>query len=319
MLHTYPRRSDDDGDFAGCRWVDLLSPTDEEVARVTRAFGIDVPSEAALEEIESTSRLRSNGDTLYLSAPLFSAGPDGQWEIAPTGIILSPEVCVTVRFAEMKAFDAVIADFDRRGGAVDAAEIMVRLLEEVVDRAADHLERASQAVTETAREIFADDAFDRRRRLSHDTARLRTRMKLAGRVSERIAQVRYTFLSIGRIAGYIKDHCTPKISGPLRERLTAVEKDIVSLDEFEDSLSNRIQLIQNAATGFISIGQNDVVKVLTIASTVGVPPLFVVGVYGMNFRYMPELEWPHGYPMALLLALVSALLPLIWFKWRDWI
>jgi magnesium transporter len=77
--------------------------------------------------------------------------------------------------------------------------------------------------------------------------------------------------------------------------------------------------LQDAATGIINIDQNDVMKVLTIASVVGIPPVLVVGVYGMNFKNMPELNWPWGYQYALALILVTALLPLLWFKWKDWL
>jgi len=105
----------------------------------------------------------------------------------------------------------------------------------------------------------------------------------------------------------------------LRERLVSVRDDINSLDEFETSLANRIQFLLDAATGFISIAQNDVVKVLTVVSVAGVPPVLIVGVYGMNFHYMPELSWPWGYPFAMALVVLSTIIPVLWFKWRDWL
>jgi magnesium transporter len=82
---------------------------------------------------------------------------------------------------------------------------------------------------------------------------------------------------------------------------------------------SRVQLLQDAASGIINIDQNEVMKVLTIASVVGIPPVLVVGVYGMNFKNMPELDWTWGYPYALALVVITSLLPLIWFKWKDWI
>ena len=85
-----------------------------------------------------------------------------------------------------------------------------------------------------------------------------------------------------------------------------------------EGLISRVQLLQDAVTGIISIDQNDIVKVLTIASVVGIPPILVVGIYGMNFKYMPELNWAWGYPFALVLIAVSIALPLLWFKMKDW-
>jgi magnesium transporter len=98
-----------------------------------------------------------------------------------------------------------------------------------------------------------------------------------------------------------------------------VRRDIDSLDEFETSLTSRVSMLLDAANAFISIEQNDVVKVLTVASVAGVPPVLIAGVYGMNFKYMPELGWRFGYPMAVAAMVVTTLLPIAWFKWRDWL
>jgi CorA-like Mg2+ transporter protein len=87
----------------------------------------------------------------------------------------------------------------------------------------------------------------------------------------------------------------------------------------KDTFSNKVQFLLDAIRGFINIEQNDLFKVLTIVSVVGIPPTVVAGIYGMNFKFMPELAWQWGYPFGLALILLSALVPLIWFKWRGWI
>jgi magnesium transporter len=83
-------------------------------------------------------------------------------------------------------------------------------------------------------------------------------------------------------------------------------------------LANKVQFLLDATLGFINIEQNDIVKVLTVVSVVGVPPVLVAGIYGMNFKGMPELSWSWGYPYSLVLMVVSAVIPLMWFKWRGW-
>ena len=95
-------------------------------------------------------------------------------------------------------------------------------------------------------------------------------------------------------------------------------KDVRSLNEYERHLNTKIQFLLNAALGFLTTEQNNLFKVLTIASVVGIPPVLVAGVYGMNFNFMPELSWQFGYPFGLALILISGLLPLLWFKWRGW-
>ncbi|MDX3911411.1 MAG: CorA family divalent cation transporter [Sphingobium sp.] len=318
MLKTFPPISGDTNNEAppNCFWLDLVDPSKDEVALVRARFGINVPARSALEEIEASSRLRLEGDILYMSAPLLAGTANEKWEVAPTGFILSPECCVTVRFAELDAFATVIGEIGSKED-LEPVQVFVRLLEEVVDRAADHLEHASGIVSDAFQAVFFDER--QKRMLNEDTAMLSETIRKIGQASDRASRVRYMFLSIGRMAGFVMERRQPKVAGELRGRLEAIRHDIASLDEFEASLAGRIQLLQDAATSFLSIEQNDVVKLLTVVSVVGVPPVLVAGIYGMNFKYMPELGWHLGYPFALVLCALSALLPLLWFKRRGWI
>jgi magnesium transporter len=121
------------------------------------------------------------------------------------------------------------------------------------------------------------------------------------------------------MAKFVVERCREWIARDVSNRLQTVSSDIASLVQFTEGLVSRVQLLQDAASGIINIDQNEVMKVLTIASVVGIPPVLVVGVYGMNFKNMPELDWTWGYPYALALVVITSLLPLIWFKWKDWI
>jgi magnesium transporter len=240
--------------------------------------------------------------------------------LAPTGFLLLESTLLTVRFTPMAAFDSVHEAVAKAEQPLSSREVFVRLLEDIVDRAADRLERVAEELTNASHEIFAEPAKDApKHRLARETKRLRTLMISIGRQSEQMVKVRQAFLAIGRIAGFVTDRCEPKIEDDLRDRLQAVRHDIESLDEFETSLTGRVQLLLDAATGFISIEQNEVVKVLTVVSVAGVPPVLIAGVYGMNFQHMPELAWRYGYPYALVLMIVSTVVPVIWFKWRDWL
>jgi magnesium transporter len=297
-------------------WIDLLTPDEADIERIARDYGIKVPDRAALREIESSSRLRADGDVLYMSAPMLAHTDTERWETAPTGFILAPKVFVTVRYAPLGVFEGVMKEAAEAEGLTPALAL-VMLLEAAVDRAADHLEHAAELVGEVARSVFFEDMGDGG--LARETRMLRKTIRTIGRANDRASRVRYMFLSMGRMASFVTDRCTPKLDEAIKDRLAAIGHDIASLDEFEVSLSGRIQLIQDAATGLISIEQNDVVKLLTVASVVGIPPVLIVGIYGMNFKNMPELSWAWGYPYALVLCVVSAVVPYLWFKWRDWI
>ena len=140
-----------------------------------------------------------------------------------------------------------------------------------------------------------------------------------GRTSERMARIHYTLVCLDRMAKFTVERGRDWIAPDLANRLQIVSSDIASLVHFAEGLVSRVQLLQDAATGIISIDQNEVIKVLTIASVVGIPPVLIAGIYGMNFKGMPEYDWAWGYPYALALIVVTALLPLVWFKWKDWI
>ena len=308
-----------ESDIGGAIWADLSEPTESEIAEVERRFGFKVPNREDLSEIEISSRLRTHEGALVMSAPLIARHGD-VGVLSPTGFILAKDALVTVRFCQMTAFDQVHEEMARDHHEVGGQEVLVRLLEDIIDRSADRLERVAEELATASHAIFREPEKDApKKRLGRETRRLRALMVSVGRASEQMVKVRHAFLAIGRIANFVLDRCEPKIPDGLRDRLVAVKHDIESLDEFESSLTGRVQLLIDAATAFISIEQNDVVKVLTVVSVAGVPPVLVAGVYGMNFHDMPELSWPWGYPFAWALMIASTILPVLWFKWRDWL
>ncbi|WP_260928066.1 magnesium transporter CorA family protein [Novosphingobium sp. 9] len=306
-------------DFGGL-WIDLCEPDDAEVRRVEARYGITIPALSALREIESSSRLHSDGETVSMTAPIFARGADvgknEHWETAPAGFILTPEVLVTVRYTRLDTFDAAVKRMQDEKDLTPRM-VLVLLLEEIVDRAADQIENVSEMAASISRTIFYTDL--EHRGLDPKTAILRRTIIKLGRAADRSSRVRYMFLSVGRMASFVEEHCKAHGDDRTQARFRSIAHDIASLDEFETSLSGRVQFLLDAATSLIGIEQNSVVKVLTVASVIGVPPVLVVGIYGMNFKVMPELAWPWGYPFALALCVLSGVLPWLWFKWRRWI
>jgi len=310
MLAAYPKNRSAGSSLAGSAWIDLVAPTDAEKA----AFGLRVPTEGALAEIETTSRLRSERDALYMSVPLIAASPDGAWMIAATGFVLSKNVLMTVRFAQLPAFDEVTAELSA-AEHLEPSEAFTRILEKLVDHIADQLEATANDLDSASRIVFREKGPSRP---SRESAVLRRLMMRTGRTSERMSHSHYTLVCLERIAKFAIDRGRDWIGAERITRLQTVSSDLASLGQFVEGLISRVQLLQDAVTGIISIDQNDIVKVLTIASVVGIPPILVVGIYGMNFKYMPELNWSWGYPFALVLVAVSIALPLLWFKMKDW-
>ncbi|HEY5088448.1 MAG TPA: magnesium transporter CorA family protein [Polyangia bacterium] len=300
------------GDPSAAVWIDLLQPTDEEIALVREATGLRVPTESQVSEIESTSRLAFEGGAFYLSAPLVAVGDSGEHQTTPVGFVLSSRVLLTIHFVPLAAFD-VFGDEAARQPPKDAEEALLRIFELVVDRAADNLERAGAACDELSRAAFRGGGA--RAKVAN---KLSAALRRIGATAEQISRMRDELLGLGRVAAYVMESGivgAPPVNGT---RLKAIRADIASLTDYEAHLSGKLQFLLDATLGFINIEQNDIVKTLTIASVVGIPPVLVAGIYGMNFRVMPELRWALGYPMALGLIIVSGLLPLWWFKRRGW-
>jgi magnesium transporter len=314
MLRTFPLDHAATS-LSRCTWIDLIDPSDEERSTVEKTFGLRVPTRDELGEIEATSRLQIEDGTLYMTAPLILASGNEPWVPAPTGFVLAKHVLLTVRFVPSQFFDTVVKEISGHQ-SFDPAFAFVRILEELVDHLADLLEASGNDLDDASHVIFRPG---KRAKLSHETTMLRELMIRTGRTSERMARIHYTLVCLDRMAKFTQERGRDWIAANLCTELQSVSSDVNSLVQFAEGLVSRVQLLQDAATGIINIDQNEVMKVLTIASVVGIPPVLVVGVYGMNFKNMPEYDWSWGYPYALALMVVTALLPLIWFKWKDWI
>jgi magnesium transporter len=301
-----------DGDLSAATWIDLLAPTAEESARVEKATGLRVPTENQVSEIESTSRLAFEKGAYYVSTPLVAAREDGTHELAPVGFVLSSRVLITVRFASLPAFDAA-HELCARHPPETAEDAFLRILEVVVDRAADKLERAGADCDELAR-----SAFRRSGPRAKAATNLNTSLLRVGEVADRSARIRDALLGLGRIGAYVMESGLERAPPVNALRMKAIRADVASLTDYEAHLAGKVQFLLDATLGFINIEQNEIVKTLTIASVVGIPPVLIAGIYGMNFHFMPELDWHFGYPIALAAIVVSALLPFWWFKIRGW-
>ena len=298
-------------------WIDLLSPTDEEKEFVERRTGINVPSIEALSEIESSSRLIVEDGVIYLSTPVVAQGDTADPFLSPAGFILSSALLVTVRFSELSTFETVTDRIRRDQSLSSSTGVFTALMDALVDRGADVLERLAGELNQISRSVFRGDPNTRRHTVRSGEI-LRRTLSTVGSIGDRLSLARDVFLGIGRIVPFVMSVGHEWIAPEFESRLGAVAADIASLNSYEGQLSDKVQFLLDAVLGFITIEQNDLFKVLTIVSVVGIPPTLVAGIYGMNFKFMPELSWTWGYPFGLAVIALSALLPVIWFKWRGW-
>jgi magnesium transporter len=299
----------------GIVWIDLLNPSPAETAFVERSTGLRLPSIADLSEIESSSRLRAQHGVLYLSAPLVHRAIADDPQTTPVGFVLGPERLVTVRFEELTAFTTF-----GQAAPGNAAEAFVGLVEAIVDRNADVLEHIAAELDTLSHRLFRSGPIEggKRRPPAHEAADLRVILRRVGASGDLASKIRDGLLGIGRMVPYVESLGAAWLPEAVKPRLETVRHDLHSLSDYDVHLVNKVQLLLDATLGLINVEQNNIIKVLTIVSVVGVPPTLVASMYGMNFKDMPELSWAWGYPYALALILISAVGPLLWFKWRGW-
>jgi magnesium transporter len=298
-------------------WIDLLQPTAEERDRIASEYGLRVPSREALQEIESSSRLRADGQVLTLSMPLTVLEERVDPLPAPLGFVLSPSLLVSVRFTEVHGFAEVRARLDQGvAPPADSTAVFAALIETMVDYRADLLESMSAEVSAVSRRVFSRHV-PRTRRPVLDGA-LREMLAAVGAAGERLSEIRQSLLGLQRIVSFSCEMAHDWMRPEIRARLTTARGDLASLSDYETDLWSKIHFLLDAILGFINTDQNDIFKVLTMVSVIGIPPTLIASMYGMNFHNMPELSWRYGYQFGLALILLSTIVPILWFKWRRW-
>ena len=314
MLTAYPASTQADGRLHEAVWIDLQSPTEAEAAQVAAATGLRIPTREDVSAIEASSRLQRVHETLYLSTPMLVVGETSH--MTPVGFVLSRERLVTVRFDALGAFDAA-AQTAREEEEITSLGMFTCVFEAIVDRVADGLEHMSSELEAVSRAIF----HQARRADPRERNEMRQRQVLGevGRIGEHLSQIRDVLLGVARIVAFVIEVRHAGQDDGISDRLKAVRQDVLSLNDYATQLDSKVQFLLDAVLGFITISQNDIFKVLTVWSIVGIPPTLMAGVWGMNFKAMPELNWAWGYAMALAAILASALIPLAWFKRKGWI
>jgi magnesium transporter len=227
-----------------------------------------------------------------------------------------------VRFEDLGIITAVLEQLKSPGAAhPNGAGVFVALVEQVVERGADLLERVASELGAVSRRVFRTEARKviRPRQPQRTSADLRDILRRVGRNADLASDIRDSLLTFGRIVPYVAKLLVDWLPSEMKSRIDTIQQDIFSLNDYETHLANKSQLLLDATLGLINIEQNNIIKVLTVVSVVGVPPAVVAGIYGMNFKYMPELYWAWGYPFAIVLIILSGIIPLIWFKWRGWL
>jgi magnesium transporter len=299
-------------------WIDLDCPTEAEEDAVEAALGIGIPTHEDMQEIEVSSRIYREGGALFLTAQVVASHEARETEIGPVTFVVLPDRLVTVHYhhpGSMVHFADWAARHDTRlDSGLDA---LMGLLESVVDRLADILESEARNHESLSKAIFAAH------RPKGKTETLQAVLQRIGRAEAMNGKVNESLATILRLMSFLTS--SPDVpDGPCLAagQIGAGQvllQDIRSLREVSGVQSEKVRFLLDATLGVINIRQSDVIKIFSVVAFVFLPPTLIASIYGMNFKHMPELEWPWGYPMALGLMVLSALVPYLLFRWKKWL
>ena len=286
-------------------WIDLLNPTPAEERAVQDALSLEIPTREEMQEIESSSRLYREDDALFLTANFLYGVDSGDYGSTPISFVLTNSTLVTVRYATPRAFSIFGARAQRQPSLLQSADaVMLHLFEQIVDRLADILEKVGADMDKASQSTF---------RTSKEA------LFTLGQVGEVTTRASETLLGLSRILTFVGAEKETTIRKENQALIKTLVRDVRSLVEHASFLNSKAQFLLDAVLGVLNVEQNAIIKTFTVASVALMPPTLIASIYGMNFEFMPELKLALGYPLALLLMIVSAILPILYFRRKGWL
>ncbi len=291
-------------------WVDLTDPSDEERDWVRSIYGVMLPDEDEVKDIEASARYyeADNGD-LHLRSDFLLEEDEGESRVITVAFILARNLLFSMHSDDLPVFRLVRMRARSRPGSIgDFKDVLLDLYATDVEYSADALEGIYQNLEEVSRSVLQKDISDQ------DAAESLNAMAheedLNGRIRRNMMDTRraVSFMMRGRL-----------LNSDQFDDARQILRDIESLDGHTAFLFDKINFLMDATVGFININQNKIIKIFSVASVAFLPPTLIASIYGMNFRILPELNWSLGYPLALLMMVASAVTPFWYFRRRGWL
>jgi magnesium transporter len=302
-------------------WADLFEPTPEEERAVESLLTVDVPTRDEMKEIETSNRLYEEGNALYMTATVGSKLDSMRPESSAITFILANGRLITNRYVDPTPVRRFMHYVERSPAAcTSSATLLAGLLESFVERIADLLERIQAELDSVSHTIFRrSNGTAPREGASPSNSDLQAMIEKIGANGDLVSKARESLVSFQRLLMYVQQASSLSLSQEQRSRYKSTMRDVQSLSDHASFLGNKIQFLLDAVLGLINLEQNNIIKIFSVAAVMMMPPTLVASVYGMNFHFMPELDKPWGYPLALLAMVVSAVVPYLYFRRRGWL
>lgn len=295
-------------------WIDMLSPTREEEQLVESMVRLDIPTRDEMVEIELSRRLHTSNDILFMTVAVISHSTSPEPRLDPISFVLSPKQLVTVRYVAPTTFSIFKTQLQNTADPnLTAASLFVELLDANIDRLADILEIIARNLDDYSKMIFITKNEQNQK---IDYAACMQQIGLNGDLNTKI---RESLLSFFRLLTFFQTPANSLLDEKYLVRVSTLHKDVAALSDHANFLANKITFLLDATLGMVNIEQNNIIKIFSVAAVIFLPPTLIASLYGMNFKFMPELHWRWGYPVAVTLMLISAYIPYRYFKNKKWL
>ena len=294
-------------------WVDVFDPSLQERDAIKSLLGVETPSRDDLDEIEISSRLYLEDNAIFMTALVLSRTETTDPECQPVSFILAGERLLTVRYSEPQPFNTFANRAERQTHLWPKGDLVLAgLLEAIIDRTADVLEKVGGEVDAVSKHVFSANGGG----ASKDYQSILLRL---GAKNDLTSKARESLISLGRLLAFLSQAIDQKPSRDMKGRIKVMTRDVQSLSDHTTYLSNKITFLLDAVLGVVNIEQSRIIRILSVAATVFLPPTLLASIWGMNFHHMPELDWTYGYGVALFSIILSAIVPYFLFRWRKWL
>jgi magnesium transporter len=296
-------------------WIDLLAPTPDEEQLVERTLGIDVPTRDEMREIEASNRFYEENGALYMTATIVTKLDTDLPERSQVTFILTNSKLVTNRYSDPLPFRRFVAYAAKHPAiAASGATVLAGLLEAIVNRIADVLEKVGADVDSIASKIFFR-SYDTR------TAPLDFRhvLERIGQSGDLVSKASESLVSLTRLLGFVQQSGNTQVTTESRVRYRTLSRDVLAMSDYSTFLSNKVQFLLDATLGMVSIDQNNIIKIFSVVTVFLLPPSVITGFYGMNFEHIPWLHETWGAAAGLAMMIASAVVPYVYFKRRGWL
>jgi magnesium transporter len=293
-------------------WVDLDAPTPEEKGWIAQHFGVTIPDDAVDDDLEESARFyeEDNGELHIRSDFLIDADlSDGGPRNVRVAFILFKNVLFSIHGEELPVFRLLRLRARRIPALIeDAKDVLLKLYDADAEYSADALEGIYDSLEAVSARVLKPDVNDQE--AGEALNAIAREEDLNGRIRRNVMDTRraVSFMMRSRM-----------LNAEQFEEARQILRDIDSLDSHTTFLFDKINFLMNATVGFININQNKIIKIFSVASVALLPPTLIASIYGMNFRFMPEVDWTYGYPFALALMAASIAAPFLYFRHKGWL